>query len=45
LEGAIDVFASGVEKQRDQDVAIQELRAKIGELTMERDFLSGKLRR
>ena len=45
LEGAIDVFASGVERQRDQEAVVQELHAKIGELTMERDFLSGKLKR
>ena len=45
LEGAVEVFASGVEQQRDQDAVVQELHAKIGELTMERDFLSGKLKR
>lgn len=45
LEGAIDVFASSVERQRDEEQVIQELHAKIGELTMERDFLSGKLKR
>jgi len=45
LEGAIDVFASGVERQRESEVVIQELHAKIGELTMERDFLSGALKR
>ena len=45
LEGAIDVFSSGVERQRDEEQVVQELHAKIGELTMERDFLSGKLKR
>ena len=44
LDGAVNVFESGVDKKRDQDAVVQELHAKIGELTMERDFLSGKLR-
>lgn len=43
--GANDVFASGVERQRDREPVIQRLQAKIGELTMECDFLSGKLKR
>ena len=45
LENAEEVFASGSDKRRDEEAVIQELHAKIGELTMERDFLSGKLKR
>ncbi len=45
LEGAVDVFEANIEQKRDQESVMQELHAKIGELTMERDFLSGKLRR
>ncbi len=40
-----EVFESGADKQRDFESEVKELHAKIGELTMERDFLSGKLRR
>lgn len=45
LENAVDVFASGVDNKRDQDVIVQELHAKIGELTMERDFSDADARR
>ena len=40
-----DVFESGAEKQRDHEAEVKELRAKVGELVMERDFLSHKLKR
>ena len=40
-----EVFESGADKTRDVEAEVKELHAKIGELTMERDFLSGKLRR
>ncbi len=45
LENANELFVSGVDKKRNGETVVQELHAKIGELTMERDFLSGKLRR
>lgn len=45
LENVEEVFTSGSDKRRDEEAVIQELHAKIGELTMERDFLSGKLKR
>lgn len=45
LDGAVDVFENGTDKRLDQDSVVKDLHAKIGELTMERDFLSGKLRR
>lgn len=45
LENAEEMFTSGGDKKRDAEAIVQELHAKIGELTMERDFLSGKLRR
>jgi transposase-like protein len=45
LDGVVDVFESGSEKRRDQDDVVKDLHAKIGELTVERDFLSRKLDR
>lgn len=45
LESVDEVFASGAEQQRDHEAEVKELRAKVGELVMERDFLSDKLKR
>ena len=45
LDGAVDVFESGPEKKRDHGEVVKDLHAKIGELTVERDFLSSKLDR
>ncbi len=45
LGGAVELFASGVERQRDQEDVVKDLHAKIGELTVERDFLSKVLKR
>ena len=45
LTGAVGLFASGVEQQRDQEDLVKDLHAKIGELTVERDFLSRALKR
>ena len=45
LSGAVGLFASGLEAQRDQDDLVKDLHAKIGELTVERDFLSRVLER
>ena len=43
LDGAVYVFESGSDKKRDQEAFVNDLHAKIGELTVERDFLSRKL--
>ena len=45
LEGASDLFTSSAERKRDGEEDAKELLAKIGELTMERDFLSKALKR
>jgi transposase-like protein len=43
LEHAADVFSK--DRQPDQGPSIKELHAKIGQLSMENDFLSGALNR
>jgi transposase len=45
LEKAASAFSDGVSKPADEDARPDELLKKIGELTMERDFLSKALRR
>lgn len=45
LSGAPDVFGKGAKKAEDATEAIQELHAKIGQLTMENDFLERGLER
>ena len=45
LEQMSEVFESRADKKRDFEAEVKELHAKIGELTMERDFLSSKLSR
>lgn len=45
LDGAVDVFESSSDNRRDQDAVVKDLHAKIGELTVERDFLFSKLKR
>ncbi len=45
LEGAPDVFDDGTGGAKDQEKQIKELHAKIGELAMEKDFLSKALGR
>jgi exonuclease VII small subunit len=40
LEHAAELFANGQSLAEDSQQRVQELHAKIGELTMERDFLS-----
>ena len=45
LEHAGEVFENGNPVVMDAERHIRELRAKVGELTMERDFLSGALGR
>lgn len=45
LEGATDVFGAGEKEHRAVEEEVKELHAKIGKLTMERDFLSKALGR
>ena len=45
LGGAPDVFGGAVRKTEESEEAIQELHAKIGQLTMENDFLERGLER
>ena len=39
IEGVADTFGKGKVKAKDSESEIKELHAKIGQLTMERDFL------
>ena len=43
LSGAPDVFGKGAQKAEGAEQAVSELHAKIGQLTMENDFLEGAL--
>lgn len=45
LKGACDVFGKGVRKAQESEQTVQELHAKIGQLTMENDFLERGLTR
>ena len=45
LENAGEVFENGNPAVVDAEIRIRELQAKVGELTMEKDFLSGALGR
>jgi transposase-like protein len=45
LDNADQIFENGSRNGKDPEGEIKELHAKIGQLTMERDFLSGKLGR
>lgn len=45
LDNVTDVFESDVDKRNDHEAEVKELRAKVGELVMERDFLADKLSR
>jgi transposase-like protein len=46
IDGLSEVFSNGADRERqDHQSEIRELHAKIGELTVERDFLSGGLKR
>ena len=38
LKGASDVFGKGARKAEESEQTVQELHAKIGQLTMENDF-------
>ena len=43
LEGAIGVFGDGSKAETEPAIDVKTLHAKIGELTLEKDFLSGAL--
>jgi len=45
VERAVDVFGAGEKERKDTEAEIEKLHAKIGQLTMERDFLSKALGR
>ena len=45
VEGAVDVFGGNKQERMDTEEEIEKLHAKIGQLTMERDFLSKALSR
>jgi len=45
LAGAEEIFENGSSKGKDPETEIKELHAKIGQLTMERDFLEQGLER
>ena len=46
MDGLGAVFSNGAERaRRDREAEIKELQAKIGQLTVERDFLAGGLKR
>ena len=45
VSGAEELFGNGTPKPEDGERKVQELHAKIGELTMDRDFLSKALGR
>ena len=40
IEGMLETFSAGPDRRRDHEEEIRDLHAKIGELTVERDFLS-----
>ena len=40
IEGAAEIFGSNKKERKTTEAEIEKLHAKIGELTMERDFLS-----
>ncbi len=44
LDNAIEVFEAAGDKKRDKEAEIKDLHAKIGELVVERDFLSRGLK-
>lgn len=45
IDQSVDLFGKHEKAQEDQERQIEKLRAKVGELTMERDFLSKALGR
>lgn len=45
LDGAVGVFENPVDRRLDGEAVVNDLYAKIGELTVERDFLARALKR
>ena len=46
IDGLGEVFSNGVDRERQgRETEVRELHAKIGQLTVERDFLAGGLKR
>jgi transposase-like protein len=46
IDGLGAVFSNGADRERqDRETEVRDLHAKIGELTVERDFLAGGLKR
>jgi len=46
VDGLSDVFSNGKDREhQDHESEVRDLHAKIGQLTVERDFLSGGLKR
>ena len=43
-ENMVSLFESGVDKRKDHESEVQALQAKIGQLTMENDFLAKVLK-
>ena len=46
VDGLSEVFSNGTDRERqDRETEVRALHAKIGQLTVERDFLAGGLKR
>jgi transposase len=46
IDGLGEVFSNGADRERqDRETEVRDLHAKIGQLTVERDFLAGGLKR
>ena len=46
IDGLSDVFSNGADRtHQDHETEVRDLHAKIGQLTVERDFLAGGLKR
>ena len=46
IDGLGEVFSNGSDRERqDRETEVRDLHAKIGQLTVERDFLAGGLKR
>ena len=46
IDGLSEVFSNGTDRDRqDRETEVRDLHAKIGQLTVERDFLAGGLKR
>ena len=45
IDGLGEVFSNGADRERRAETEVRDLHAKIGQLTVERDFLAGGLKR